>query len=395
MHLGTPSPWVAYQAGVSQTVFGSVQGAGNLLGHGPHEADELPCDGPGHALGVLALGYQASGACTQADWRLPTDVLHPLGLVCEAPWPLAATLRGRALRPRAFAQDAAGMGSASFCHPSLWAPLARGIFGRDSPQEFPQVAGVLKAGQGPNVRPHGDGHRALHPTQGLEGVHHGRQAPRGDLLAECLVQTPEALGGLRDGPDLCWKDDLVRRGGADDCREPPEVGRTPVGPARLAAILAEQAGLETDLGILKVADRLCARPGELPARFLVHFGDIHGGQGSRAGQAGQWHGVAAVRFDPIPSLCGHQRWGHAPAVVVFVLQRPLEPRATRPRFVDEDKVLGLRWHLADELSDGTRSCPTGAPGGDRGALIWGDIRHGHRILVDIQADTECARLGHG
>lgn len=163
----------------------------------------------------------------------------------------------------------------------------------------------------------------------------------------------------------------------------------------LADILAEQAGLETALGILQVADRIVARPGEITDRFIVHGGDLHGGQVSRAGQAGQLPGVTAVRFDPIPSLCGKQRWCHDPAVVVFFLQITIEPIATRPRFVDEDKVLGVRWHLADELIDVTLSCPHGAQGGDLGAMILGDIRHGNRILVDIHSDTECARLGHG
>jgi hypothetical protein len=32
---------------------------------------------------VLALGHQALGAFTQADLRLPTDVLNTLGLVFE------------------------------------------------------------------------------------------------------------------------------------------------------------------------------------------------------------------------------------------------------------------------------------------------------------------------
>ena len=126
-------------------------------------------------------------------------------------------------------------------------------------------------------------------------------APRGDLLAEFLFRRPRR-GVLRDGPDICLKDDLLRRGGADDVREPPEVGRTSVGPARRADVLAEHEGLETELGIFKVADRIFARPGEIPDRFIVHLGDIHGGQVSRAGQAGQLHGVTAVRVDPIPAF---------------------------------------------------------------------------------------------
>ena len=269
----------------------------------------------------FALGSQASVACTPSDVRLPPDVLHTLGLVCEAQWQLAAPLRGRARRPRACDQSAAGRGRARFGPPALVAPLARGRGGRDDPQALHQGAGGLKAGHVPHGRPHGDGPRALPPTPGLEGVHHGRHAPRGDLLAEGLVQTPEALGVLRDGPDIVLQDALVRRGGADACREPPEVGRPPVGPARLAASLAEQEGRETALGILKVAEGIFARPGESTERFLVHGGDLHGGQGSRAGQAGPLPGVTAVRFDPLPSLCGPQRWCHAPAVVGFWLQR--------------------------------------------------------------------------
>ena len=129
------------------------------------------------------------------------------------------------------------------------------------------------------------------------------QAPRGDLLAEFLVQTPEALGVLRDGPDIFLKDDLLRRGGADDFREPPEVGRTPVGPARIADILAEQEGLKTELGIFKVADRIFARPGEITDRCIVHLGDIHRDQ-SGSGQPGQLDRVTAARFYPIPAFLG-------------------------------------------------------------------------------------------
>ena len=104
------------------------------------------------------------------------------------------------------------------------------------------------------------------------------QAPRGDLLAEFLVQTPEALGVLRDGTDVFLKDDLLGRGGTDDFREPPEVGRAPIGPARIADILAEQEGFESELGIFEIADRIFARPREIPDCFIVHFGDIHGGE---------------------------------------------------------------------------------------------------------------------
>src|SRR5712691_10324548 len=124
MHIGTPSQWVSYKDGVSKMVYGSLQGDGNLLGNGPHEADQLPCYGHGHDIGVFALGRQALVAFTQADLRLATDVLNNFGLVFEAQLQLAADFRGIAIRPGAFDQYAVGMSIASFRHPSLLAPLA-------------------------------------------------------------------------------------------------------------------------------------------------------------------------------------------------------------------------------------------------------------------------------
>jgi hypothetical protein len=96
--------------------------------------------------------------------------------------------------------------------------------------------------------------------------------------AEFLVQTPEALGVLRDGTAVFLKDAVLCRGGTDDFREPPEGGRAPIGPARRADILAEHEGFASARGIFEIADRIFARPREIPDRFIVHFGAIHGGE---------------------------------------------------------------------------------------------------------------------
>ena len=46
----------------------------------------------------------------------------------------------------------------------------------------------------------------------------------------------------------------------------------------------------------------------------------------------------------------------------------------------------------DELIDVTRTCPKGPEGEDLGAVILRDIGNCAGILVDIQADIECASL---
>jgi hypothetical protein len=51
-----------------------------------------------------------------------------------------------------------------------------------------------------------------------------------------------------NGTDIFVKDDVLRRCGTNHFREPPQVGRAPGCPARVADIVSEQEGLETELG---------------------------------------------------------------------------------------------------------------------------------------------------
>jgi hypothetical protein len=395
MHLGTPSQYMTHEDVGSHGVDGTLQGQRHLRGHGPHQADEFPRDGPSDDVGVLALRHQALGALAQPDWGLPPAVLHAFGLVCEASWQRATNRRGRAVRPSAFDQPAAGMGLTGLRHPSLVAPLARGRCCWDSPQALPQCAGRREAGHVPHCCHHGDGHRARHATEGLEGVHHGRQAPRRDLRAACVCQPPEALWGFRDGPALFVQDDRLRRGGTDDFRPPPQVSRAPIGPARRADILAEHEGLETQLGVFASAEPLFARPRAIPERFIVHCGDRHRRAIPGAGSTGQLDRITAVRCAPLPRLLGHQGRSHDPAVVAFLLERPRAPRATRPRFGDAHEVVGFRLPRAEQGVASTLACADRPKGGNRSARLVCHVRDRKRLFVDIHADEAGARLGHG
>jgi hypothetical protein len=63
-------------------------------------------------MGVFASGREAPVTVPQPPVRCPTAVLDDFGWRCEAPGPMAADLRGIALGPGAFAEDAAGLGVA-------------------------------------------------------------------------------------------------------------------------------------------------------------------------------------------------------------------------------------------------------------------------------------------
>ena len=58
-------------------------------------------------------------------------------------------------------------------------------------------------------------------------------------------------------------------------------------------------------------------------------------------------------------------------------------------------MLRLRWHVTEELIDGTLTSPNRPEVDHLSAVIVGNLRHGNRVLVDSHADDECARRRHG
>jgi hypothetical protein len=70
---------------------------------------------------------------------------------------------------------------------------------------------------------------------------------------EFLFQPLESLAVFGDRSDVCLEDDLLSGCGTDDFKELSEVGRLPGGPAVIAAILAQQEGLQAVLGGLEIS----------------------------------------------------------------------------------------------------------------------------------------------
>ena len=123
----------------------------------------------------------------------------------------------------------------------------------------------------------GHGHGDLDATQGLQGFNPRVEAPGCDPLVEFLVETLEAFGMFRHGTDIFLKDDLLRRGRPDDLREPSEMGRVPGGLASVAAIVSQQEGFETALGVFQIAAGIFPRPREIAHGFIFDRGDIDEG----------------------------------------------------------------------------------------------------------------------
>ena len=110
---------------------------------------------------------------------------------------------------------------------------------------------------------------------------------------------------LVDRPDICLKDDVLRRCGTDDFAEPPEMGWPPIGPAHIADIVPEQEGCAPKCRGLEIAQSIFASPAQITHGFVFDFGDRDQGEIPQAHQAGELHSVTAVGFHPVAHLFGN------------------------------------------------------------------------------------------
>jgi hypothetical protein len=99
-----------------------------------------------------------------------------------------------------------------------------------------------------------------------------------DVSVEFLLQTLEAVGVFGDGTAIFVKDDLWRRGRADYCREPSEMGRAPMGPAHVADIVSEPERFEAKRGVFELAEGIVTSPAEVTHGFVFHLGDLDRGE---------------------------------------------------------------------------------------------------------------------
>ena len=165
------------------------------------------------------------------------------------------------------------MGIARLGHTALLTPRPTGIFRGREPQIMHELSGVIDARQVAQFRHGGHRHRALDTTQGLEGLDDRMEAPDVHLLVEFVFQTPQTCSLFSDGLDVVLKDHVRRGCGTDDLAEPARVGRAPVGPSCLAAIVPQQEGLETQFGRLQIAHSLFTCPPQVADGFIIDGGD--------------------------------------------------------------------------------------------------------------------------
>jgi hypothetical protein len=231
----------------------------------------------------------------------------------------------------------------------------------------------------------------LAPTPGLEGLDHGWYTPRVDLCVACLFQALASLAVCGDRADVGVEAHGLRGGGTDDCREPSEVGRTPGGPAFIAAILAQQEGRPAVLGGLAIAKRLRAGADGL----VLDCGDRDRREIPGAQQPGERHRVASVGRDAVPWCLRDARWGHHPAAERRLGEIAVEPRPTGSGLIDQEQRRGLRLACADQGLAVALPGAAGAQDEHLGAPLCRDLGHSDGRLVHIQTHVNGVRVSHG
>ena len=81
--------------------------------------------------------------------------------------------------------------------------------------------------------------------------------------------------------------------------------------------------------------------------------------------------------------------------MAFFGKGTITPVATGPGFIDKDQMFGLGWHLSNELINIGLPGAHGAEVDHLSVVLFGDIGHGDGVFVDIETDTQCARVTHG
>src|SRR5262245_59547313 len=122
-------------------------GHGDLFGDRPHTPNELTGHGHHDLVGVCASGEQFSVALAKSHLRLPADVLHNVGLLCESPLQVATPLGGIAVRPGPFNAGPPGLDVAGCRDGTVPASLPRGLLRGEQAEDRHEFSGMVNASE--------------------------------------------------------------------------------------------------------------------------------------------------------------------------------------------------------------------------------------------------------
>jgi hypothetical protein len=225
----------------------------------PDETRKLAGNGDDHDVGMLAGLGQPTEAFAQAQLRIPGAIDDVLGQSFVAELNDAADLRGVAVAPRRFDQQAPGVAVAGLGDAALALLAAAAVLAGHDAQPAHQLARIVEAREVADLGDQAQGDGELHPAQRLQGLDGGIEAPGRCRLAQHRFQTLALRQPVLDRAPVLLEGQLradLRKG---ELRQPAPMRVTPVGVAGVTHAMHEQERLQPLLGLARIG--LGAAPG--------------------------------------------------------------------------------------------------------------------------------------
>ena len=332
-------------------------------------------------MGRVAVGHQASDACTPAPVRRPAAVVERRGARLQPAWPVATDVGRSARGPGPCDQGSTGR-ALTRVGAGTWAAVRTGA----------EAAGIRPK---PCSRGRGVSPRVRSPRSATGVTATGHGTPRRAWSASTTGESRQAWtwswrAGVRRARRAVWS--VTARPDACQPMGWAGVGQPPVGRARGAAVWPKAAGLAPARGGRAVPEGICASAGAIPPRGILHGRDLHGGERPRAQQPSPVvDGVTPVGLHAVAWRVGHAGGRADVAPRPRLRQLPLEPGPAGSCVGDQDQMLGLGVTRAHAWVTSGWPDANRAEAGDVRVVSGGHVSHRDGLLRPIQAAVERAQ----
>ena len=286
-------------AGLTLSVVGGVAGF-DLGAEFPEEPAEFAGDGDFDFVVVELAFSQRAEAVTEAHLGGPGEFPHPACAGFLSGGELGADLGRDAVVGGLLNEDPAGVGIAAFADAALPFGGAAGVLSRHQSEEGHELFGMFEAAEAADLRDSDHGSDELKALEGHHGFDERFALPVVEEVKHGSLDLLDALMMEVHGGKVVFEDDVVRGIGKGQMAQVAFVFFGPVGLAGVVVAEAAEHGQEAGFGPPQIIDRIGSCPTEVANGFVDGVRDVDRDEIIGAEALGQLHGIAFIRFDPVP-----------------------------------------------------------------------------------------------
>ena len=219
------------------------------------------------------------------------------------------------------------------------APLdgpATGGFRGDQPQVGHELRGGLEPGEIPQFRHDDEGRDQIDSPECHERLNQGGQNVRLQRQDDLGFDRGDLCLGRLDGVRIFLEDDLGRRMGKREIRDPDPESRYPLRCFLWDPLpVPKKEGRKALFQVALLGLQVLPESGEVPHGLLLRSGNPDRSQFPRPVEPGQQEGVPAIRLHPVPGLFWNQGGGNDAAFIPGLEKRPVQNIPAGSRLVHE------------------------------------------------------------